>query len=516
MQLGDLLEHHDFGLRLVAGGEAALRRPLAGAHASETPQPSRFLPPDWAMLTLGLRLRHDVAAQRGLIAELDEAGLCALGFGTGVAFKNVPRALLEEADRRAFPVFHIPFETPYHQIVGVVNRSMLNADSRMLQRSLSMQNYLMDALREERPIEALVERLAGLLKSRVLIVDAEGQPVADSGTGPVDAVWAAVREREPSLQRSLVDGSDVLSVRIAVADHPDHWLVVASRRRAVPNQLAAAVIQTTERLLEVITLSRHAAAAEERILRAELLASALQPQDGFGAVELRARLERFGIDFSAPTRVYALAVERSRGAVAERLDRTRRRLERLLTEDGAHHLMAVREPRLLLLTTAEPATLRAWIARLGDEGLAVRAGGGRQASAIDELPASLRDAELALDQLRGEHDDALALFEDFGFGRWLVGITPPEAVAAKLADVLGELKAQPTLYDTLRAFLAANASISATAEALNLHQNSLRYRLSRVEAILGCSLRDLGTLTDLSMAVMADRGARPGAVAISD
>ena len=149
------------------------------------PEPTRFLRRDWMMLTLGLRLRNTTTAQRELIAELDEGGVCALGLGVGVAFKRLPHALLDEADARHFPVVEIPFETPYREIVGFVNRSLLSSDFRTLHRSLSMQNYLMDALRDEAPVEALVARLGNLLDSTVLLFAADGSLEAASGEAPV-------------------------------------------------------------------------------------------------------------------------------------------------------------------------------------------------------------------------------------------------------------------------------------------------------------------------------------------
>ena len=38
---------------------------------------------------------------------------------------------------------------------------------------------------------------------------------------------------------------------------------------------------------------------------------------------------------------------------------------------------------------------------------------------------------------------------------------------------------------------------------MSLHENSLRYRLGRIEALLGCSLREVPTLVDLYLATLA-------------
>ena len=55
--------------------------------------------------------------------------------------------------------------------------------------------------------------------------------------------------------------------------------------------------------------------------------------------------------------------------------------------------------------------------------------------------------------------------------------------------------------------------VNATAEAMHVHPNTLRYRLSRVEKLLGRSLRNPATIAKLSLALLASprdgRAARP-------
>ena len=57
------------------------------------------------MLTTGVQLRgqrHGAAPARG---ELRDGSITALGLGVGISLARVPRALLQEAERRDFPIF---------------------------------------------------------------------------------------------------------------------------------------------------------------------------------------------------------------------------------------------------------------------------------------------------------------------------------------------------------------------------------------------------------------------------
>ena len=156
--LGELLDG-DLGLELVTGGEHARDRRVAGAHSIEIDHAAAWLGRDWVMLTTGGRLRHSADAQRRLVGELDEIGAAALGFGVGMGFKRVPSALLREARTRDLPVFSVPLRTPFRDVVSAVNGSLLSSEVRAMQRLSSLQLYLMDALEEDDPRAAIIDRL---------------------------------------------------------------------------------------------------------------------------------------------------------------------------------------------------------------------------------------------------------------------------------------------------------------------------------------------------------------------
>ena len=141
------------------------------------------------MLTAGVRLRARPAEQRRLIAELSEAGIAALGFGVAMVSKQVPKALLDEAEQRTFPVFSVPAHLPFREIIGFVNRSLLSTDLYVLQRVISVQDYLMDAFHEDPPEPVLIRRLASVLRGAdVALVESDGRVTAQTAPCAAEAV----------------------------------------------------------------------------------------------------------------------------------------------------------------------------------------------------------------------------------------------------------------------------------------------------------------------------------------
>jgi purine catabolism regulator len=83
--------------------------------------------------------------------------------------------------------------------------------------------------------------------------------------------------------------------------------------------------------------------------------------------------------------------------------------------------------------------------------------------------------------------------------------TAPDAVSAA-ASLLAPLAAYDeahggSLVATVSAWLANDRSAEATAEALFIHRNTLRYRLSQAEQLVGLRLDDTAAIVNLSLAL---------------
>jgi hypothetical protein len=68
-------------------------------------------------------------------------------------------------------------------------------------------------------------------------------------------------------------------------------------------------------------------------------------------------------------------------------------------------------------------------------------------------------------------------------------------------SVLGSITARPELLATLRAYYAAGRNRAKAARALNVHVNTLRYRLERIEAAIGQSIEDPAKEAAIQLAV---------------
>ena len=114
----------ELGLDLAAGdrdGEA----PVRWVHISELEDPTPWLSGGELMLTTGIPL-DSATKQREYIRLLAENNLAGLGFGTGFSHKKMPKALVEEAVKREFPLFEVPYSTPFIAITEKAFAKLVN------------------------------------------------------------------------------------------------------------------------------------------------------------------------------------------------------------------------------------------------------------------------------------------------------------------------------------------------------------------------------------------------------
>jgi len=509
LRLGDLLAEDSFRLDLLSGGPDAVSRDVKGAHAVEVEAPARWLGPGWIMLTTGVRLRGNASAQRELVPQLANGGASALGFGVGFGFKRVPPALVEAARAHDFPVFSVPYETPFREIIHFVESSLTNGEELLFRRLTALQRYLVDALRTPQPERSMVERLARFLDASVVLMSAHGEREVVAGKLPAAGLLEGICAEPPGLLELDADGWHAVATPVVTrSDRPARWLVLASPRLGFVDKLAKPAAEATAPLLAAMARLGDVVREQELAVKAALLKEALEPVEAHDPLPLAARAAAFGIDFSRPARLVVVRRHARRAETVEPLDigRVRRVLVAELEHAHVPHLAYERDRSMTALVQCDDTVLVAALSAVADALPEAAIGIGRPVGAIADAHHSLHDAELAADRGGLADGRRIVRFEDFDLGTFMVSEIPPERLGPKVDEILSVLRANPALYEALGAYFAHDLDIASTAEALHMHRNSLRYRLARAEHVLGRSLKQPSTIAAVYLALVAEAG----------
>ncbi|MFZ0088426.1 MAG: PucR family transcriptional regulator ligand-binding domain-containing protein, partial [Solirubrobacteraceae bacterium] len=186
-------------VRLLSG-EEAVDAPVRWVHISELPDPTPWLSGGEVLLTTGMALETP-DEQRAFLTRLADHQLAGLGFGVGFTHPEVPPALLAAAAEREFPVFEVPYETPFIAVTEAAFTQLVNEQYAVLRRALAAHERLEHVVLSERGLDALAGTLSTLIGAAVLVFGARGEPLAQRAfrrtlePGEVTAIRAELYER---------------------------------------------------------------------------------------------------------------------------------------------------------------------------------------------------------------------------------------------------------------------------------------------------------------------------------
>ncbi|MDK1344234.1 PucR family transcriptional regulator [Streptomyces sp. 378] len=546
------LVHHSALKLTVRAGRDRLDVPVRWAHPSELADPVPYMEGGELLLVTALKLdAEDPEAMRRYVRRLTGAGVAGLGFAVGVNYEEIPKALVDAAEEEGLPLLEVPRRTPFLAISKAVSAAIAADQYRAVTAGFAAQRELTRQAQSGGP-EGVLAALAAQVDGWAALYDASGAVVA---TAPEWAVRRAARLtgdvqklRDRPAPASSVVGGPENEDRVEL-----HTLGTGRRPRAALAVGTAAAPGTAERYavhsaIALLTLTTERSgslqAAEQRVGAAVLRMLLAGEPDHARAVAG----DLYGELLDAPFRM--LVAERVPVSASAALARAEARKGAPAVDRPSAAALAAADtggdPLAALSDVVESAAARAGEAVLvvpeGERLVVLAADGGAAASACGEYAAALETARAGIrEKVPGGEEDELvvglsapagpiaasaaykqaeqALSVARRRGRVLVehermaagSVLPLLADDAVRAFADGMLRplyehdatGRGDLVASLRAWLSKHGQWDAAAADLGVHRHTLRYRMRRVEEILGRSLDDPDVRMELWLALKA-------------
>ncbi|MEU5520181.1 PucR family transcriptional regulator [Streptomyces sp. NPDC047860] len=508
------LVHHSALKLTVRAGEDRLDAPVRWAHASELADPVPYMEGGELLLITALKLdAEDREAMRRYVKRLVGAGVVGLGFAVGVHYEDIPDALVDAAREEGLPLLEVPRRTPFLAISKAVSAAIAADQYRAVTAGFAAQRELTKQTLTAGP-EGLLAALAGQVDGWAALYDASGAVVA---TAPDWAVRRAAR-LTPDVTRLRERPAPASSV-VAGPENEDrvelHSLGTGRRPRAALAVGTAAPLGTAERYavhsaIALLTLtterSRSLHAAEQRIGAAVLRMLLAGEPDHARAVAG----DLYGGLLDAPFRI--IVAVGSGEAGGEALGTLAETAEAAAARSGEAVLIVPEGDRLVVLAAdggaavaacCDHAAAREAARKADDDGLVI--GMSAPAGPI-AASAAYKQAEQALSVAR-RRGRILVEHEHMAAGS-VLPLLADDAVRAFADGLLRALHEHDAtgrgdLVASLRAWLSRHGQWDAAAAELGVHRHTLRYRMRRVEEILGRSLDDPDVRMELWLALKA-------------
>ncbi|MDF6045198.1 PucR family transcriptional regulator [Streptomyces sp. JH14] len=509
--LASLVQHSALKLTVRAGADR-LDAPVRWAHVSELADPVPYMEGGELLLVTASNLdAENPEAMRRYVRRLADAGVVGLGFAVGVNYDDVPQPLIDAAQEAGLPLLEVPRRTAFLAIAKAVSSEIAADQYRAVTAGFEAQRDLTRAaLAGDGPGE-LLSRLAAQVDGWAALYDASGAVVA-AAPG-----WAARRAARltPDVER-LRERPAPASVVVGDTEDRVELQTLGTGRRA-RGALAVgtgAALGTAERyavhsavaLLTLTTARSRALQGAEQRLGAAVLRMLLAGQPDHARAVAG---DLYGGLLDAPFRLL----------IAESPDPATRTLlgeamEAAAARSGEALLSVPEGERLVVLAkdggeavAAGAAYAEAQDERTPDEAAPEDAGvvvGLSAPAGPIAVSAAYKQAEQALSVAR-RRGRAMVEHEELAAGS-VLPLLADDAVRAFADGMLRALrehdaKGRGDLVASLRAWLSHHGQWDAAAADLGVHRHTLRYRMRRVEEILGRSLDDPDVRMELWLAL---------------
>jgi purine catabolism regulator len=475
------------GARVLAGA-AGLDRMVRRLNVMEVPDILPWVKPHELLLTTGYPLRHDPGALVELVAELDARGLAAMAIKLNRYLDELPPPMLAEADRRGFPIIEFPDGVGFDDVLNEVLGELLNRQAAELARSEEVHRALVSVVLEGGDLDDLAVELARILGGPVMITTTEGSGTARAG-GEVPA--ASTRTVVPIVAGRVEHGQIVAFSPVPLTDVDVHVLERAA---------TVAALAITKRL---------AVAAVESKYRADFLRDVLTGRAGTPE-RISARARAFGWNLERPVTVLVAELDPD-GDERSAQDRLvacwtaamRRHDPRGAVAGFSHEVVAVLDATVDAARVAKDAAS----AFADTPPASFSTGTSRPVPGAEALPEAYGQALKAARVGRQLHGPgAVAHFDQLGVYRLLSLVNDTEELHAFVRETLGPLAADhdaenSDLRRTLQVLLETNLNVAETARRLHFHYNTLRYRIGKLERLLGNFTDDPHLRLNLTLAL---------------
>ncbi|WP_231331719.1 PucR family transcriptional regulator [Actinomadura graeca] len=520
------------GAQLVAGA-SGLHRTVQRLNVMEVPDILPWTKPNELLLTTGYPLREIPDRLAELVAQLHARRLAAVGVKLGRYLDRLPPEMLEAADRVGLPVIRLPDDVAFDDIINQVLTDILNRQAAVLARSEEAHRALVEVVLAGGGLDAITDQLSQILDGTALVTTPGGQVLAQSP--PPQEDWPAGgpdlwdpdgRLRVERLKHGTgvpeERGAPVAMVPI-IAGALDHgWIVLVAGGRLL-EESDVHVLERAAATAALVITKELAVSAVESKYRGDFLHDLLAGHAGDTGHAVR-HCASLGWDIDRPLIVLVAQLDpgeapgphaRDLRSATERFAATWRRV----VAEHDPKAAVVGYSQELVVVMGVPArgspreTVRRMVAQLSGDGGVMgpfSTGVSRVVTEPALLPQAYAQARRAATV--GQRMHGPGSVEDFdGLGVYrLLSLVPDSAeltgfMRETLRDLaFGDDPETADLRTTLQVLLDTN-NVAETARILHFHYNTLRYRVGKLERLLGPFTTDPHLRLNLMLALQVQR-----------
>ena len=171
LKLQDLLDNGPLKKAKLLTNNSSLDRTINFVLILEVPEATKWLRGNELLLTSGYVFKDNKELGKKLVDNFAKKGVSALAIKPGQYIKEVPADLIEYAGKVNFPLIEIPSDMPYSEIMRPIFEILINKQYFQLKKVHEIHSQFFDLLLNNENIDKVALLLSKLINNPVIILD---------------------------------------------------------------------------------------------------------------------------------------------------------------------------------------------------------------------------------------------------------------------------------------------------------------------------------------------------------
>ncbi|MGB6406241.1 MAG: PucR family transcriptional regulator ligand-binding domain-containing protein [Planococcus donghaensis] len=538
--------------RLLTAKNSVADRPVQWISVMEMPV-ENFVRQNEVILTTAIGCHNDVEKFKGFVQDIIDSNASALMIATGRHVFDIPVEVIELAEQHKFVMIELPWEVRFSAIIEEVMKNINDKQHKDREKSEKVQQELLKMILGDTDLNRISKYIQRQLGYQLLITDRNGFIQTENGhTQEFIEKWknAVIRETFPICQKVNLLNNDPMLQKFSMANLDDHIILQIPVLQisedpqgyifvVLPNDLQIVSYLTPFRVAVLehaattisLWLSRKNAIEETKLnLRSDFVQEVatgefVSTDQAFS----RAKLLGYDLDLpyiclvGFPENFKELFEKRKQEnvSIAQWTESMIRYIEEEIyfaAQSLKREVMMTYQGHQLLIYLEKPAEaeydnvvnfldlIERRLKNLLPE-VSISWGIGDFNKGFQGLAESFQQANLAVDIGRRKKGKGQRTFyRDTRIDRVLLTLAQNEEMKKVIMTTIEPLveydkQRNMDLIGTLKCYNQNHGNVSQAARALNLHRQSLLYRLRKIESLTGHSLIDPDDLFLLDLSI---------------
>ncbi|MBI5838867.1 MAG: PucR family transcriptional regulator ligand-binding domain-containing protein [Chloroflexi bacterium] len=519
LSISQALKLNSFSKAHLLTGEVGLEHEINSVNIIEAPMEEKWETKKALFLTSFYAIKDDLNEQIRTIELLAAGESAGLVFQTGI-LDELPEAVIQRARELGLPIIEIPEEVDYSEVIQPVVSAILQEKTYLLQRSDEIHRQLSTLSLAGGGLKSVVTALSGLINHPVTVLDSWGSVLASAGFEEgcqFEELLPKYHSRQSERQAEEYwreRGYRLVSL-LPSETQPSSGYILAYDPISTLDALDRVAMEQAAVMASLELVKQRAVLEAERRLQRGFFENLLG-KEGLSENEILTHAHSFGWDLRGKHVAALMDISRAEQSFLSRVGSSRADLElakirflqsagRLVNERNRGGILAEQGNLIVLLPhtnlKTSPSQMQVEFEKLaeavgdllkdmlGEFPSPIVFGGFHEA--VTDLRVSHAEAKSALDVCRKmKSAKRVVWYDDVSLYVLLERVAVQPETMNWFNRTLGELVEYDRhnnshLVQTLEAYFDANQQLQQTAYQLFIHPKTLKYRLGRIEKILG-------------------------------